>query len=259
MAEKSRYLITSTLISFVAYGVTYKVQKNHAAFNEIKQLLEVGQTRKAVGAYNKGLKKEAVAGFVIKNNDFYYKGTKLPEIFAEIYRESVSNGAKLGVVNKFFDNMISNPSQMSVEDFARFLNNRKMPITDRGTFLAYKRVSANFKDTYTHTFDNTPGKMVSIERDRVDSNSSQECSYGLHVCAHNYLSNYVDDNTIVVEIDPKNVIAVPHGYNGSKLRCCEYKSLMTMTDFKKILMSRAQDVLGSIPYFSFAANNCNHL
>jgi hypothetical protein len=257
--SKSKHLITAQLITFVAYGITYKVQKAHPNFNEIKELLESGKTRAAVTAYNKGLKKEAVSGFLVKDNSFYYKGQILPEVFAEMYKEGMGNNGKFSSVKQFFDNIISNPKQMCVDDLARFMKNQKMPITSRGTFLAYKRVRSNFRDTHSGTMDNTPGQIVSMDRELTDSNSNQECSSGLHVCAHSYLSEFVDSQTIVVEVNPKNVVAVPHGYSGAKMRVCEFKSLMTLKRFKEVLMIRAQDALSGLPYFDFEANNLANL
>jgi predicted transcriptional regulator len=259
MATKSAFICTSDLIKFKAYNIIiYEVKPENLNFKKIAELLNAGKTRAAVTAYNSSKTKEVKSGFVTRENDFFFKGQKLPDIFAEIYRNCVSNNAKASVLTKFFDNLASNPGVgISMEAFSRFLSKRRMPLTSRGTFLAYKRVDINFKDTYTHKFDNTPGKIVEMERKNVDSNQHNECSTGFHVCSYEYLNSYVDDNLIVVEINPCDVVAVPPGYNHSKMRVSKYKSLCTLTEFKKQLMRKEQDVLGSMPFFNFEANGVN--
>lgn len=252
---KSAFLCTSDLIKFKAYNIIYEVKPENLNFKNIAELLKAGKTRAAVTAYNSSKTKEVKSGFVTRGNDFFFKGQKLPDIFAEIYRNCVSNNAKAGVLTKFFDNLAANPGTgVSMEAFSRFLSQRRMPITSRGTFLAYKRVDINFKDTYTHQFDNTPGKFVEMKRELVDANQYTECSVGFHVCSYEYLNSYVDDNLIVVEVNPRDVVAVPQGYNHSKIRVSKYKSLCTLAEFKKQLSRKAQDVLGSMPFFDFEAN-----
>lgn len=250
--ETSKFLITKDVIKFSAYKLTYTVPNSHVNFNKIKEMLQAEQTRKAVGLYNDGLKKEVKKGIVFKGNDFYYKGQILPEIFAKAYRSCLENKVAFSSVTKFFDNVLANPALSSVKDFARFLEHCQMPITNRGTFLAYKRVRADFKDCHSGRIDNSVGRKVSIERKAVDNNCNNTCSYGLHVCAYSYLGHFSGDRVVVVEVNPKDVVAVPVDYDGAKIRVCEYRVLDELKNFTKRIKNFNQDPLGSLKYYDLS-------
>jgi len=50
----------------------------------------------------------------------------------------------------------------------------------------------------------------------------------LHVCADEYLQGYANHSearTLVVEVNPAHVVAVPYDYNFAKMRVCEYTVL----------------------------------
>jgi hypothetical protein len=68
----------------------------------------------------------------------------------------------------------------------------------------------------------------------------------LHVCADEYLKGYAngtDARTLVVEVNPADVVAVPYDYNFAKMRVCEYKVLSEIDPVK------IQEVLGMWVYY----------
>ena len=76
--------------------------------------------------------------------------------------------------------------------------------------------------------DNSVGTVVKMDRTKVDDDPQHTCSSGLHVCADSYLDGFADaaqSRTVVVEVDPSNVVAVPYDYNFAKMRVCEYTVL----------------------------------
>lgn len=127
---------------------------------------------------------------------------------------------------KFLKNLYQNPSYKSVEQLYGFLESNDLPITQNGTFLAYKKVEADYFDIHSHSFDNSIGKTVSMPRYQVEDNPEVTCSHGLHVCSYGYLDNYAssDLNRVVIcEVNPKDVVSIPTDYNNAKMRVCEYK------------------------------------
>lgn len=144
---------------------------------------------------------------------------------------------------KFMDRVMLNPSMKSRESLFNFLEHFKTPITEDGHFLAFKRVRGNYKDLHSNTFDNSPGKLVEMNRADVNDDSRATCSYGLHACASSYLghfySNSSDARVVVVKIDPKDVVSVPYDYNFSKMRVCKYLVLADVTkeEIEKISQS----------------------
>jgi hypothetical protein len=152
----------------------------------------------------------------------------------------------------FLEDLVRNPSPMSVEAFARWIDKKRHPVTDRGTFLAYKRVTSAYRDCHTGNFDNSPGQVVEMPRERVDSNQRNTCSTGFHVCSHDYLGNFAGARDLVVEIAPSDVVAVPPDYEFTKMRVCKYRVICDLEDFKRLVLEKPQDVLGGLPFFKTA-------
>lgn len=128
----------------------------------------------------------------------------------------------------FLENVMQNPSFRAVQGLYEWLEKSDLPITDDGCFIAWKIVGPDFKDLYTHTFDNSPGKVVEVQRNQVDEDPNRTCSYGLHFCSSGYLPRYgqAEGNKVVmVKVDPRDVVAFPQDYNTAKGRCAKYTVL----------------------------------
>lgn len=152
----------------------------------------------------------------------------------------------------FAKKLQQNPSYRSVNELFRFLHANSFTLTDDGNFIAYKRVTEDFKDIYTKTFDNSVGVTVSVARNEVDEDSERTCSHGLHVAAFDYACNHFGsdnvqaDKLLYVEVNPKDVVAVPKDYNNQKMRVCEYKVLGVCDyEFKAPLYSDEEGFYGS--------------
>lgn len=144
----------------------------------------------------------------------------------------------------FWRKLRTNPSHRAVQGLFRFLSKNHFPITEDGHFLAYKGVKADWKDCHTGTISNKIGLTVEMPRNQVDENPNEACSSGLHVASYNYAhtgyggghagSNGEKGHTIVVRVDPADVVAVPYGDAGAlaglataascpeKMRVCRY-------------------------------------
>ena len=124
----------------------------------------------------------------------------------------------------FMENLMRNPSKRSVDELYGFLEKNNLPITPDGCFLAYKKVRNDFKDIHSGTMDNSPGTVVEMERNKVDDDKDRTCSTGLHFCGMSYLNHFggSDSRTVIVKIDPSDVVSIPSDYNGAKGRACRY-------------------------------------
>lgn len=124
------------------------------------------------------------------------------------------------------------------DDFYSFLNNKDLPVTDAGTFLAYKSVGSDYYSvtsgktvlTKGHVNDrgqvyNGIGEEIECDRGQVDPSRRNECSYGLHVGSLEYVQNFSGEKKIIVEVNPKDVVAIPPDCNRQKMRVCAYKVL----------------------------------
>ena len=135
-----------------------------------------------------------------------------------------------------------------------------MPITSDGCFLAYKAVSNDFHDLWSHSIDNSVGSTPEVPRDKVDSNRDRGCSNGLHVGAIDYAAQYggidlkVDDedggggnNIVIAKVNPRDVVSVPTCSRYQKLRCCKYE--VVSEEWKEEITAklvRVKEVLGKV-------------
>ena len=123
---------------------------------------------------------------------------------------------------------MENPSKRAVDELYGFLEKNDLPITPDGQFLAYKKVRHDFKDCHTGTMDNSPGQVVSMERNQVCEDKDLTCSYGLHFCGMSYLRHFGGDKTVIVKINPRDVVSIPSDYNEAKGRACRYEVIAEM-------------------------------
>ena len=127
---------------------------------------------------------------------------------------------------KFFQNLMENPSKRAVDELYNFLEVGELPITEDGHFLAFKNVRSNYRDIHSGTFDNSVGKVCEMPRNGVDEDKDRTCSAGLHFCSIQYLPHFTDSDggkTMIVKINPKDVVAIPADYNNTKGRTCRYE------------------------------------
>lgn len=162
----------------------------------------------------------------IENGKAIVGGRELPLHLASRIISMVKSKADVSVLLAFWDRLKSNPSKTSQEELYGFIEKNHVPITPDGHFIAYKSVDKDFLDSYTHTFDNTPGQIVSMPRDQVNPDRNKTCSHGLHVAAFRYAKHvYRGDIMLEVDVDPKDVVSVPIDYDRQKMRVCKYKVL----------------------------------
>jgi hypothetical protein len=134
---------------------------------------------------------------------------------------------------EFVRKIRKNPSFRAVNSLYGFLEANHHPLLENGNFLAYKRVrqpdsEGRMLDIHSGTMDNRPGSEPRMQRNQVNEDPTQTCSYGLHVANWDYACNSFGskaDAMLEVEVNPEDVVAIPHDYNESKMRTCGYKVL----------------------------------
>jgi hypothetical protein len=94
------------------------------------------------------------------------------------------------------------------------------------------------------------GNSVEMPRSDCDPDRNQTCSTGLHVCHYSYLANNGTTH-LVVEINPRDVVAVPTDYNGAKMRVCRFRVLCTVDHFAG-KVGAVSDPLKTVPFVRIA-------
>jgi hypothetical protein len=225
---KNGYLITNSgVVTILAGGRTFNVTTDHPNYKQviealkemnyiiIPDLVDVGKA--IVNASNGKVD--------VKNGNVLYKGKVIHNSVTKRILNLIGTDLPFEPMVKFLENLMQNPSETSVEELYGFLEANNLPITSDGAFLAYKRVRDDYKDVYTGTIDNSIGKTIKMERNLVNADRNQTCSYGYHACSVNYLSQFSagSGHIMIVKIKPADVVSVPIDYNNSKLRCCCYE------------------------------------
>lgn len=159
----------------------------------------------------------------VKGGVVYYEGNSVHNSMTSRILDMMHEGIDIQPMLMFLQNLLDNPSNRSIKDLYRFMEHNSLPITSDGYFLAYKRVTADFKDSYSNTYDNSVGQTVEMKRRDVEDNPDVTCSSGLHFCSIGYLSHFHGANIVILKINPSDVVSVPTDYENSKGRCCKYQ------------------------------------
>lgn len=161
-------------------------------------------------------------GLELKDGLLYENNIPMPaELNARIlaYKEQ---GLPFDSLMKFWENLKLNPSYNSKQMLYKFLEHNGHPFTEDGCFIAYRGVTSDFKDMRTGNFDNSVGAVCEEDRALVDDNPNNTCSRGLHVACFDYAKGF-GPTLIEVKVNPRDVVAVPTDYNGTKMRTCRFE------------------------------------
>lgn len=234
------FTISDDSITVFVAGKIRTVLSGQKNFNELRDHLKL-PVHNELTVLRLSDREEAVrsaAGSLveIKHGQVYYKGEVVHGAITNKLLNMLDAGFDVTPWGKFLEKLMDNPSYRSRNCLFEFLEHFNAPITPEGNFIAFKRVRLDWKDIHSGTVDNSLGTVVKMDRAKVDDDPKHTCSSGLHVCADEYLKGYADPNssrTLVVEVNPANVVAVPYDYNFSKMRVCEYK-VLSQIDVKDI-------------------------
>jgi len=103
----------------------------------------------------------------------------------------------------------------------------------------YKELPTLQENSYTSARtgqeDYRIGEVISMPRQRGDDNNSVSCSKGFHAASKEYDYSYFGDTSILVIINPMDVLAVPVGEIG-KLRTCRWFFATTLSEDEKYIL-----------------------
>jgi hypothetical protein len=220
------HLITASAVTIITDTETLTVPSSHIGYSNVKaalmrldyeEALRLADATKVINTFGEG--KVYVQGGVV-----HYNGTELHNSMTKRISRMISEGYDVQPLCSFLENLMSNSSSRAINELYRFLECNNLPITPDGYFLAYKNVSSDFKDRHSGTFDNSVGAVCEMPRNEVMDDPNQTCSAGLHFCSMEYLINVwgTKGHTMIVKINPADVVSIPVDYNNSKGRCCKY-------------------------------------
>ncbi len=172
----------------------------------------------------------------VATQEVVYHGELLPAPLARKVFSLIEQNLPVTLLEKFWENLKKNPSYNSVRELYDFLSYKELPITEDGCFLAYRGLQEDFYSIRGNTSTkvlqgnvnsqgqiyNGVGEHIEVERNCVDDDRNNHCSFGVHAGSWQYASEWSRGKMVVVKINPKDVVSVPSDYNCQKLRCCAY-------------------------------------
>ena len=221
------FIIQGSNVTVVIDGKPHTISKTHVTYQKVVDAIKAldWPTVKAIIDPVKVVLNYGAGNISIKGDTLYWKGEPFAGVLATRMISMLEEGFSIEPMVLFMHNLLKNPSKRSVDELYGFLEKNSLPITPDGYFLAYKKVRRDFKDIHSGTMDNSPGTVVEMERFKVDDNKDKTCSTGLHFCGMSYLDHFggSDSRTVIVKIDPADVVSIPSDYNGAKGRACRYE------------------------------------
>ena len=225
------FILGSDSLTVFVDGASYTINKQAKTYELVLQAVrskDINAVRSAVNI------KETIVSSLsslsststdvrIEGASIFYKDREVTGLIASRVFEVIRLGLDVQPMVQFIANLMQNPSKRAVDELFGFLEACTLPITPDGHFLAYKRVREDYLDCHSGTIDNSVGSIPEMDRNAVDDDRNNTCSYGLHFCSFDYLKSFHGDRIVIVKINPKDVVSIPKDYNNSKGRTCRYE------------------------------------
>lgn len=231
---KPTYLIQGDNIIIVANGRSFNVNRgSHVNYDAVIQaikdeawddILTLVDIRASVARFTHG-------HIEVHDDRLTYQGQPVHGALVDRIFNMMESGMPILAMVRFLENLMKNPSRRSIDQLYGFLEKNRLPITEDGYFLAYKKVRKDFRDIHSGSIDNSVGQVISMPRENVNDDPDSTCAAGLHFCSESYLGSFgaATDPIMVMKINPADVVSIPSDYNGAKGRCCHYEVIGEVT------------------------------
>ena len=220
------FIIQGKNIVVVISNKSHTISSTHITYNKVLDAIKAGDwdTVKDVIEPKKVVLNYGQGNVSIQGETLFWKGAEMHNALSKRMIQMLQDGFPIEPLVLFMENLLNNPSFRAVNELYGFLEKNSLPITPDGHFLAYKKVHNDYMDIHSGTFNNSVGYVCEMERNKVDDNQNNTCSSGLHFCSKEYLNHFggSDSRTMIVKINPADVVSIPTDYNNSKGRACKY-------------------------------------
>ena len=251
------YVITENGIVLMLNGKHQQIPQDHLNYTKISNKLLSGDYE---GLEDLMDARAAVRKW-LGNNPRFRLNNDLLELDGRAFSDAITGkvlsmidaGNNPGALINFLVKVRQNPSRIAQEELLLFCIANGFMIHEDGDILAYKSVQDSWMDMHSGTVFNKPAHLmteperlqyafgvqsrngvtvkvvngrttVSMERNAVDDNRDQVCSYGLHFAAHEYAQSFGSGvcHMLLLKLSPSDVVSIPSDYNNQKGRCAKY-------------------------------------
>lgn len=236
---------------FTEQGSTFTADSGHRNFQEIVERIKDAESESEIETLfdlSTVLDKEFSRigeRVLVRSGELLFDGESVDSSVASLavrFHEQ-GNTDKLEAIVAFMEKLAQNPSENSRKQLYNWLTANNFSITDDGDIIAYKgvRLTGNgFQSSSKGTaivngvwhrgnIPNTPGTIIEMPRGDVVDDPHNPCSTGLHVGDWSYASGFASI-TLLVKVNPRDVVSVPNDANHRKVRCCRYKVIGPVTE-----------------------------
>lgn len=226
------FIITEETVTVIVGARPYVIAAGQAEFDDVVAALGAQQWDEAATlvARDQTVRKFALAAqgsIEVRDGNVYWKGEPVSGYLVSKIIEASNRPDDMQALVNFFESLQKNPSYRMVQGLFRWVEKGQMKITPRGTFIAYKKIRADYTDIHSGTCDNSIGARPFKPRNEIDDESEKMCAEsGLHWCSKSYLSEFQSkdpstDRIVTVEVWPEHVVSFPKT-GQSKGRSSEY-------------------------------------
>ena len=246
LAEKAHEIYIQSSCHFVSFIITsdnnislyldnknFFVSKDHSSYKEILEILnQDNYANKYNQLFNLVDVVKPIQDFIgssqveICNGEICYQGSVLHNCLADRVLELYRGGFPFKPMLNFLEKIMQNPSKRAVDELYKFLEHKNLPITEDGYFIAYKKITEDYKDYHSHSFNNSIGSVNEMPRNNVCDDFNVACSKGFHVGSLYYATQEFaagEGRVVLVKVDPADAVSVPKDCKQQKLRVCKYE------------------------------------
>ncbi len=219
-------IVTESTVAVMLDGQMRTLEMSHPNFDKVRNALKTGASEDVIASLidiAAAVEDFGEGRVTVEHGVVLYDGNSLHNTMTTRIISMMREGFNITPMLLFLENLMENPDYRAVNELYGFLEATDLPITANGCFRAYKMVTMDYKDHRTKTFDNSIGAVVEESRNKVNADKNETCAAGLHFCSQEYLGFYGGGGrTVIVEINPRDVVSIPVDYNNAKGRCCRY-------------------------------------
>lgn len=229
------YIKTDGMLTIVLDGELYSISSDEPNFNRVYKAA-VNNDEAFIRNYFESTKLIILGTVKVKNGiPVTEDGTEIVSrnelsnfIKLLVKRGMISEDADIEPVKPFLMKILQNKFINCLTELYEFCEAGDFEITKEGNLIAYKRVNSDLTSCHDGTTQHAVGQYT--EEKEFDTDRTRTCSNGLHFCSYSYLNCFSGDTVIAVEVDPRDIVAIPDDYNFSKGRCRKYKTVAILEE-----------------------------
>ena len=225
-------------MTIVVDNQSYTIGYDHPNYLAIKECINNNDAENIVALMDipSAIENYAEGKVSVTDGVLRYEDEEIHNTLTDRIMSMMRDGFAFEPMIRFLANVLENHSNRAVQELYTFLENKNLPITEDGCFLAYKAVTSDYKDKWTNKIDNSVGETVSMQRRKVNDDCGMGCADGLHCGAIEYVEGYrsehYGDRVVIVKVNPKDVVSVPLDCECQKVRTCAYE---VVADYEGLL------------------------